>query len=80
MEGCGGGMHGLDGERVGSLIWQPLPLPDSSVTFSADSGIWEMEDRERRKEHMNQCVPQLKLSMIQGVQIANTRDGIGKVM
>ena len=52
----------------------------SSIAFSADGGIWEMEDREWGKEHMNQCVPRLKLSMIQGVQIANIRDGIGKVM
>ena len=52
----------------------------SSVVFSADSGIQEMEDREQGKDHVNQYVPQLELSMIQGAQIANTRDGIGKMI
>ena len=50
----------------------------SSIAFSADSGIQKMEDREQGKDHINRCVPQLELSMIQGVWIANTRDGIGK--
>ena len=49
----------------------------SSVAFSADSRIQKMEDREWEKDHVNQYVPQQMLSMIQGVQITNTRDGIG---
>ena len=46
----------------------------SFVAFSAVDGIWEMEDRERGKDHVNRYVPRLKLSMIQGARIANTRD------
>ena len=36
----------------------------SSVAFSVDDGIREMEDRERGKDHVNRYVPRLKLSMI----------------
>ena len=46
----------------------------SFVAFLIDDGIREMEDRERGKDHVNRYVPRLKLSMIQGARIANTRD------
>ena len=51
----------------------------SSVAFLIDDGIREMEDRERGKDHVNRYVPRLKLSMIQGARIANTRDECGKM-
>ena len=46
----------------------------SFVAFLADDGIREMEDKERGKDHVNRYVPRLKLSIIQGALIANTRD------
>ena len=52
----------------------------SFVAFSTGDGIREMEDRERGKDHVNRYVPRLKLSMIQGARIANTRDKVGKMM
>ena len=51
----------------------------SFVAFSTGDGIREMEDRERGKDHVNRYVPRLKLSMIQGARIANTRDKWGKM-
>ena len=51
----------------------------SFVAFLADDGIREMEDRERGKDHVNRYVPRLKLSMIQGARIANTRDECGNM-
>ena len=51
----------------------------SFVAFSTGDGIREMEDKERGKDHVNRYVPQLKLSMIQGARIANTRDELGKM-
>ena len=51
----------------------------SFVAFSTDDGIQEMEDRERRKDHVNRYVPRLELSMIQGARFANTRDEWGKM-
>ena len=70
-------MHGLDGERMNPLLCNLCLYRISSVAFSADGGIQKMEDRERGKDHVNRYVPQLKLSMIQGVRITNTRDGNG---
>ena len=51
----------------------------SFVAFLVDDGIREMEDREQGKDHVNRYVPRLKLSMIQGARIANTRDECGNM-
>ena len=51
----------------------------SFVAFLTGDGIREMEDREQGKDHVNRYVPWLKLSMIQGALIANTRDECGKM-
>ena len=51
----------------------------SFVAFSTGDGIREMEDKERGKDHVNRYVPRLRLSMIQGARIANTRDECGKM-
>ena len=52
----------------------------SFVAFLFVDGIREIWDKERGKDHVNRYVPRLKLSMIQGAQIANTRDEWGKMM
>ena len=51
----------------------------SFFAFLIGDGIREMEDRERGKDHVNRYVPRLKLSMIQGARIANTRDECGNM-
>ena len=51
----------------------------SFVAFSLGDGIQEIWDKERGKDHVNRYVPRLKLSKIQGVQIANIRDEWGKM-
>ena len=52
----------------------------SFVAFLVDDGIREMEDKEQEKDLVNRYVPRLKLSMIQGARIANTRDEWGKMV
>ena len=49
----------------------------SFVAFSLGNRIREIWDKERGKDHVNRYVPRLKLSMIQGARIANTRDKCG---
>ena len=49
----------------------------SFFAFLLGDGIREIWDKERGKDHVNRYVPRLKLSMIQGARIANTRDKCG---
>ena len=51
----------------------------SFFAFLFGDRIREIWDKERGKDHVNRYVPRLKLSMIQGARIANTRDECGKM-